>query len=157
VDVLRRAAATRRPGRWWDRGLWACGLALAAIGVAIGGWSLADQLRSQPESARVLSCQTELQAYGRWLGNRTTCEVTIGGRTVELETKHRHPSGSTLSLRSTGDTVLDPALTHDRVWWLPVGVLIGGVTWWAGLPPRTDLTYGRHAASRERRRGTARR
>ncbi|SNR83121.1 hypothetical protein SAMN06272737_12926 [Blastococcus mobilis] len=151
MDVLRRAAGTRRPGRWWDRGMWFCALAVAAFGVSIGGSSLADQLRSQPESARVLFCQTEPHLYGRWLGSRTTCAVMTGRRTVEMETERWHPPGRELSLRSSGDTVLDPALNRDQVWWLPVGVLVGAVTWWIGLPPRTDLAYGRHAASRERR------
>lgn len=137
--------------------MWFSALAVATLGVGIGGWSLADQLRSQPESAEVLSCQTDPHAYGRWLGSRTTCEVTTDSRTVGLETERWHPAGSELSLRSTADTVFDPDLNRDQVWWLPSGVLTGGVAWWMGLPPRTDLTYGRHAASRrERRRRTAR-
>lgn len=132
--------------------MWLCVLAFAVLGVGIGGWSLDDQVRSQPVSAEVLSCQTELHAYGRWLGSRTTCEVTTDSRTVELETARRHPTGSEVSLRSSGDTVFDSDLNRDRVWWLPIGVLAGGVAWWMGLPPHTDLTYGRHAASRRERR-----
>jgi hypothetical protein len=153
VDVLRRAAGTGRSGRWWDRGTWFCALALAAVGVSIGGSSVADQLRGEPEGATVLSCQTERQR----LGSLTTCEVRTGSRTVELATKRWHPSGRELSLRSIGDSVFDPALNRDEVWWLPGGALLGAVTWWIGLPPRTDLTYGRHAASRERRRRAVRR
>lgn len=158
MDVLRRAAGTRRDGGWWDRGMWFCALAVAALGVGIGGSSLADQLRGQPVSAEVSSCRTEPHAYGRWPGSRTTCEVTTDSRTVELETERRHPAGSELSLRSSGDTVFDPDLARDQVWWLPVGGLVAGVAWWIGLPPRTDLAYGRHAAPRrERRRWSARR
>ena len=152
MDVLRRGAGARRPGRWWDRGMWFCALAGAAIGVGIGGWSLTEQLRGQPESARVLSCETEPHLYGRWLGSRATCEVRTDSRTVELETERWHSAGSELSLRSSGDTVFDPALNRDQVWWLPGGLLVGGVAWWIGLPPRTDLTSGRHAASRARPR-----
>ncbi|WP_456597148.1 hypothetical protein [Blastococcus sp. SYSU DS0552] len=155
VDVLRRAAGARRPGRWWDRGMWFCALAVAALGVGTGGWSMAHQLRSQPVSAEVLSCQTEPHAYGRWLGSRTTCEVTTDSGTVELETERWHPAGSELSLRSGGDAVFDPDLSRDQVWWLPIGVLVGGVAWWIGLPPRTDLTYGRHAAQRQEPRRRA--
>ena len=155
MDVLRSAAGGRRPGRWWDRGMWCCANAVAALGVGIGGSALADQLQGQPESARVLSCRTEPQLYGRWLGSRTTCEVITGSRTVELETERWHLPGRELSLRSSGDTVFDPGLNRDQVWWMPAGVLVGAVTWWIGLPPRTDLTYGRHAAARERRRRAA--
>jgi hypothetical protein len=132
--------------------LWFCALAVAALGVGIGGWSLADQLRGQAVSAEVRSCQTEPHAYGRWLGSRTTCEVSTHSRTVELETERWYPAGSELSVRSSGDMVFDPNLNRDQVWWLPIGVLAGGITWWMGFPPRTDLTYGRHAASREQRR-----
>ena len=132
--------------------MWFCALALAALGVAIGGWALADQLRSRPETAEVVSCRTEPHAYGRWLGSQTTCEVMTHSRTVELETERRHPAGSELPLRTSGHTVFDPGLNRDEVWWLPIGVLVGGVAWWIGLPPRTDLTYGRHAASRQESR-----
>ncbi len=156
MDVLRRAAGTRRPGRRWDRGMWFCTLAIAVIGVGIGGSSLADQLQAQLKSARVLSCHTETQLYGRWPGSRTTCEVVTGTQTIEVETQRWHPAGTEVSLRSSGDTVFDPALNRDRAWWLPAGMLVGAVTWWIGLPPRTDLTYGRHAAPRARRGRTRR-
>jgi hypothetical protein len=131
-------------------------LAAAALGVAAGCEALADQLRSRPESTEVLGCRTELYGYGRWLGSRTTCEVVTGSGTVEVETERWHPAGTELFLRSIGDTVFDPECNRDEVWFLPGGLLAGGITWWLGLPPRNDPTYGRHAAPRERARRTGR-
>jgi hypothetical protein len=130
--------------------MWFLAFAVAALGIGAGGSALADQLRSRPANAEVLSCRTELHGYGRWLGSRTTCEVVTDSGTVELETERWHPAGRELSLRSSGDTLFDPSHNHDEVWFLPGGLLVGGVTWWLGLPPRTDLTYGRHAARRAR-------
>jgi hypothetical protein len=131
--------------------MWFCGLAVAALGIGIGGSSLGDQLRGEPESGRVLSCQTGPHLYGRWLGSLTTCEVLTRTGTVEMETKRWHQAGTKLSLRRIGDSAFDPALKRDEVWWLPGGLLIGVVAWRIGLPPRTDLSYGHHAASRARR------
>jgi hypothetical protein len=133
--------------------MWFCALAFAGLGVSIGGWALADQMRGQPESATVLSCQTEPHLYGRWLGSRTTCEVMTVSQTATLETERWHPSGEELWLASIGNSVFDPALNRDEVCWLPGGLLAGAAAWWIGLPPRTDLMYGRHAAARERPRG----
>jgi hypothetical protein len=149
VDVLRRAAGAARPARWWDRGMLFCLLGVAVLGIAFGGWALADEVRGRPVTGTVLSCDVEPALYGRWLGTRTTCDVRTGSRTVTLETEGWHSAGETLSLRSVGTSVSDPALRRDEVWWLPGGVVAGAVAWWMGLPPRTDLNYGRHAAPRK--------
>jgi hypothetical protein len=148
MDVLRRAAGARRPPRWWDRGLWACGLAVAVIGIGIGSTAVVDERSATPRTATVVSCSTDLHLYGRWLGDRTTCEVAIGTRTVEIETERSYPPGSEISLLVNGDSVLDPGLERDTTWWLPAGLVAGAGTWWMGFPPRKQASTGRHSAKR---------
>ncbi|CCG02037.1 protein of unknown function [Blastococcus saxobsidens DD2] len=76
VDLFRRRAANRRSSRFWDRGMWFCGLALALLVLGLGLWSLSATLLGQPVDARVQSCETELQGAGRFVWNATDCEMT---------------------------------------------------------------------------------
>jgi hypothetical protein len=151
VDILRRAAGARRSSRWWDRWQYFSLLTVATICVALGGWAWVDQVQGRPETGQVVACRTE-QPLDRLPGSTTTCEVVSAGSTVELQTARRHPADSEIALRRTGGSVFDPDHNEDEVWWLPAGVVLALVAWWAGLPPRTDPTYGRHAVARARGR-----
>jgi hypothetical protein len=148
VDALRRAAGAGRSSRWWDRWQFACALIVAVICIGLGFWSLLGQVQGRPESARVVSCSTERMTYDRWPGSTTTCEVMTAESTLELETARQYGAGSEITLRRNGDSLSDPEPEGDRIWFLPVGVLVALGAWWAGLAPRTDLEYGRHAAAR---------
>jgi hypothetical protein len=105
----------------------------------------------------VQSCDTDLQPSGRFLRHVTDCQVTTEGvdghdTTVQVETSRPHRAHSRLSLIAFRDTYADAHLTSNYIWLIPLGVAVAVGTWWMGLPSRTDLTYGRHAALRTRRR-----
>ncbi|RBY87120.1 hypothetical protein DQ244_17430 [Blastococcus sp. TBT05-19] len=153
MDVLRRRSGARRSSRWWDRWQWFALLTVALVCVALGGAALVDQLRSRPDGGEVIGCRTERPA-DRLPGAVTTCEVATADGAVELQTARRHPAGSELALRRTASSVFDPDHNEDELWWLAAGAVIALATWWAGLPPRSDLTYGRHAAARNPRRSS---
>ncbi|MCA0146527.1 hypothetical protein [Blastococcus sp. LR1] len=147
MDVLRRESGARRSSRWWDRWQWFAVLTAAVVCLALGGTALADQLRSRPDSGEVVGCRTE-RPVDRLPGAVTTCEVATADGVVELQTARRHPAGTELALRRTSSSMFDPDHNEDELWWLPVGALLVLAAWWAGLPPRTDLGYGRHAVPR---------
>lgn len=148
MDVPRRAAGARRSRSWWDRGQWFCGLTIALLGVGLGVTAVADEHLGRRETGTVEFCRTELHAYGRWLGNRTMCDVTVDGWTVELETSESHDNGSEIELLVNGDTVLDAHHAGDQAWWLPAGLLTGAATWWIGFPPRKGSASARDVRAR---------
>jgi hypothetical protein len=157
VRVLRQEAGDGRPSRWWDRGLWFCGIAAALIFVGLGGWALSDKYLGQPVKSTVNSCETELHLAGRWLRRVTSCDVTVVGTAgvpahMQVDTTRPYSSGSSLRLLRLGNSYADTALTSNYIWGLPLGLAVGVGAWWMGLPSRVDLEYGRHAAPRSRQK-----
>ena len=156
VDLLRTTAGARRPARWWDRGLWLCGVALALICLGVGLWSQAALVCGNSVNAQVIECQTGLHVDGRFLDHVTSCDVQIDGgafagkHTVESST--RHAPGSTIKLAGFRRTLSDRALITSRALLIPLGVLILAGTWWMGFPPRKADRQVMHARRAGRRR-----
>jgi hypothetical protein len=112
----------------------------------------------QRVESTVRSCDTELQLAGRWLRQVTECEVTAKGpdeRPLDLrvESTRPFPAGAALTLTVFRGSYADASLSSDSAWLIPLGLAVGATTWWLGFPSRVDLTYGKHAATRNRRLG----
>ena len=157
VDLLRREVGNRRSSRFWDRGQWFCGFAIAVLTLGVGLWSLSAMLLGREVDSTVQSCATELHLSGRLLRHVTDCEVTTElvdrhAAVRQVEASRPHPAGTKLTLVAYRGTYADAALNSNYVWLGPVGLAVAAGTWWMGLPSRVDLTYGRHAAPRKRRR-----
>jgi hypothetical protein len=157
VDLLRTAAGARRPARWWDRGLWLCGLVLALLCLSIGLWSQAALALGDTVGAQVTHCHTGLHVDGRFINHVTSCDVQINGgafagrHTVESST--RHAPGSTIELAAFRHTLSDRGLISSRALLIPLGVLIFAATWWMGFPLRkADRRVMRTRHSRRRHR-----
>jgi hypothetical protein len=123
----------------------------------VGLWSVSASVLGQVVGSTVQSCDTELQLSGRFLRHVTDCRVTtegVDGRhtTLQVETNRPHPADTRLPLVSSRGTYADAHLTSTYIWLVPLGMAVAVGTWWMGFPSRTDLTYGRHAALRTRRR-----
>jgi hypothetical protein len=76
--------------------MWFRGLVIAVLTVVIGLWSLSATLLGQAVDATVQSCETELQAGGRFVWNVTDWEVTTLGvdgqpTTTWVETSPPYP------------------------------------------------------------------
>ena len=153
VDLMRRSAGRRRKGRWWDRGLWFCGVALAVLLLSLGLWAQAGRLVGTQVEARVVSCRTGIQLSGRFLGRATACNVSIAqgkfAGTHMVDSAGPQAAGGNIELLAFRGTLSDPRQVTDRILLIPLGVLILGLTWWMGFPPKADLTFGAHAASRK--------
>lgn len=157
MDLLRRQAGNRRSSRFWDRGQWFCGLTVAVLSTGIGLWSVSATLFGQAVESTVQSCDTELQASGRWLRHVTECEVTTSGANgqpaaLQVETRRPYPEDTELTLIAFRGTYADATLNSNYVWLIPLGLAAAAGTWWMGFPTCVDVTYGRHAAPRRPRR-----
>jgi hypothetical protein len=157
VDLLRTAAGARKPARWWGRGLWLCGVALALICLSLGLWSQAALALGKPVRAQVISCHTGLHVSGRFLVHVTSCDVQIntgafaGRHTIESST--RQVPGSTIELAAFRHALSEKGLISSRALLIPLGILILAGTWWMGFPPkRLDRRVMRTRHARRRRR-----
>ena len=146
VDLLRRAAGARRRSRFWDRGMWFCGITAGVLLSGVAAWSLAASALGTPISASVTSCSTELHLHGRHV---TSCDVTISSGALAghhmVDTAARHRPGTVLRLIAFNHSLSDPALNHAHGWLLPIGIALIGASWWMGFPARRAKTSGKRA------------
>jgi hypothetical protein len=154
-DLLRRRAGRRRSARFWDRGQWFAGVALAALLLGIGVWSLSTTWLGRPVLSTVRSCETELHLSGHFGRHVTYCEVLLPGTHApavdRVETRGPLPPGSSLALTEFRNTYSDASLSSSYAWLVPLGLAVAVLAWWMGLPPKTDLSYGRHTRPRSGR------
>lgn len=140
MDILRKRAGGRRPSRWWDRGLWFCGLGLGVLTAGLGLWAEAASTLGHNVTARVVSCHTGLHVSGRFLDHVTTCNLQIDSGaftgTHSVEMSARHEPGSTVTLASFRGTLSDSSLVSSRALLIPTSAVLFGATWWMGFPPR---------------------
>jgi hypothetical protein len=137
--------------------MWFRGLVTAVLTVVIGLWSLSATLLGQAVDATVQSCETELQAGGRFVWNVTDWEVTTLGvdgqpTTTWVETQPSVSRGHRAHPDCFRGTYADPTLNSYNCWLVPLGLADAVGTWWMGLPSQVDDTYCRHDAPRPRRR-----
>jgi hypothetical protein len=138
VDVLRRAAGARRPRRYWDRGMWFCGVAIAALlgGVGIYSWVMLSI--GQRVEGTVVSCTTDLHLDGKVAREQSRCDFVVPGQpgTVPVDTSQEYEAGAKVNLVLRGSGVDEVALDADQRGFVPIAALVLVTTWWLGWPPR---------------------
>jgi hypothetical protein len=138
VDVLRRAAGARRPRRYWDRGMWFCGVAMAVLFGGVGVYSWVMVSSGQRVEGTVVSCTTDLHLEGRVSREQSRCDFIVPGQpgTVPVDTSQEYEAGTKVELVVRGSGVDEVALDKDQRALVPVAAVILLVTWWIGWPPR---------------------
>lgn len=138
MDVLRRGAGARRPRRYWDRGLWLCGVFIAALLGGLGGYSWVMLSIGNRVEGRVVSCRTDLHLDGKIGREQSRCNFVVPGQsgTVPVDTSQEYAAGTKVKLVQRGSGVDEVALDADQRILVPVAALVLATTWWLGWPPR---------------------
>jgi hypothetical protein len=138
MDLLRSRAGARRPPRWWDRGLYFCGVVVAALLLSLGLSAVSATAFGTLASARVESCHTETHPGGR---SATYGWMNVDGVSDEelVDVIDPLPPGTSVTVNVLHGSVSLPRLDRQPRWYSigggPSSSRRGG---WAG--PRASAT-----------------
>lgn len=141
MDVLRRAAGSKRKSPRWNRGTWWTLVILGGGLVVFAGFDATPLIFGHRVAATAEHCKTTIRYTGRpqTPSRRTACDVTLDrtGESVNVATLSTYTEGDRVALVQLGSDFEDLAYAEILAWLAVPGALVLGLVWWLGYPTRS--------------------